>query len=81
MRDRKFPGRNPSTWFGTLLVLTGAGVLLPHAAQKKLPEGSVLAVDKGKFNIVVDGKSVGREEFDMCAPHIHNQHIHGIPLG
>lgn len=64
MRARKYPGRNP-TWFGALLVLTGAGVLLPHAAQKKLPEGSVLAVDKGKFNIVVDGKSVGREEFEI----------------
>jgi len=38
---------------------------LAHGAQKKLPEGSVLVVDKGKFNIVVDGKSIGREEFEI----------------
>jgi len=38
---------------------------LAPAAQKKPPEGSVLVVDKGKFNIVVDGKSIGREEFEI----------------
>ncbi len=34
-------------------------------AQKNSP-GSVLQPDKGKFNILVDGKSVGKEEFEIA---------------
>jgi len=53
----------------SLLVLLCAaaiiGTLLVHAEQKKGPAGSLLAADKGKFNIVVDGKSLGREEFEI----------------
>ncbi|HET9803049.1 MAG TPA: hypothetical protein VFP96_07430 [Candidatus Acidoferrum sp.] len=34
-------------------------------AQKNL-SGSVLVADKGKFNILVEGKSVGKEEFEIA---------------
>lgn len=43
--------------------MAGSAFLL-HAAQKKGP-GSIFTADKGKFNIVVDGKSVGHEEFEI----------------
>jgi hypothetical protein len=36
-----------------------------QAAQKKGASGSVFASDKGKLNILLDGKSVGREEFEI----------------
>jgi hypothetical protein len=35
------------------------------AAQKKAAPGSVLVSDKGKLNILLDGKSVGHEEFEI----------------
>lgn len=34
-------------------------------AQKKSPAGSVFVPDKGKFKILLDGKTVGQEEFDI----------------
>jgi len=39
-----------------------------HAAQKKGPAGSVFSPDKGKLNILLDGKSVGREELRSPLP-------------
>lgn len=48
-----------------LLVLTFAAVLLARPAQKKVPAGSVLAADRGKFNILLDGKSIGYEDFEI----------------
>jgi hypothetical protein len=52
---------------GLSLLLAGIGFgVLGHAAQKKGPGGSVFAPDKGKLNIVLDGKSVGREEFEIA---------------
>ena len=44
-------------------VLTGA--LLVSAGQKKGPAGSVFVSDKGRLNILLDGKSIGREEFEI----------------
>jgi len=41
--------------------------LLAGAAQKKGPTGSVFTPDKGRLNILLDGKSVGREEFEIAA--------------
>src|SRR5690349_1405156 len=50
------------------VLLAAALAVLPLAwsahAQKKSP-GSVFQPDKGKFNILVDGKSVGKEEFEI----------------
>jgi len=48
----------------TCLILLGTSLLL-HAAQKKAMAGSVLSADKGRFNILVDGKLLGREEFEI----------------
>lgn len=39
--------------------------LSAQAAQKKGAPGSVFAADKGKFNILLEGASVGREEFEI----------------
>jgi len=35
------------------------------AADRKAAPGSVLVADKGKFNILLDGASIGREEFEI----------------
>jgi hypothetical protein len=47
------------------LLLSLSILILPAYAQKKAPAGSLLAPDKGKFNILLEGKSVGREEFSI----------------
>jgi hypothetical protein len=39
--------------------------LLAEAAQKKGAAGSLFVQDKGKFNILLDGNSVGHEEFEI----------------
>jgi hypothetical protein len=52
---------------GSLLLVLFAltfGMAAP-AAQKKGAPGSVLVSDKGKLNILLDGKSVGHEEFEI----------------
>lgn len=46
-------------------VVALSSALLLYAGQKKGPAGSVLVPDKGKLNILVDGKSIGREEFEI----------------
>jgi len=52
---------------GLLFLLASSVVLIAQAAQKKVPPGSVFAPDKGKLNVLLDGKSVGREEFEISA--------------
>ena len=47
-----------------LAVMLGGSLLL-CGGQKKGPTGSVLSADKGRFNILVDGKLLGREEFEI----------------
>jgi len=39
--------------------------LRAFAGDKKAAPGSVLVPDKGKFNILLEGKSIGREEFEI----------------
>lgn len=56
---------NSSVFIGLILIVGFTVVSFGRAAQKKVPEGSVLVTDKGKFNILVDGKSIGREEFEI----------------
>jgi hypothetical protein len=56
--------------FVLFLVAAFAAVLLADA-DKKVPTGSVLAPDKGKLNILIDGKSIGHEEFEI-APNGNN---------
>jgi phage baseplate assembly protein gpV len=48
-----------------ILAAAFATALLAHADQKKGPAGSVLVPDKGKLNILIDGKSIGHEEFEI----------------
>src|SRR6266849_135078 len=50
--------------FSALLLLFSL-LALPAHAQKKAPAGSLLAADKGKLNILLEGKSVGREECSL----------------
>jgi hypothetical protein len=42
------------------------GALLVHADQKKGAAGSVFANDKGKLKILLDGKQIGHEEFEIA---------------
>jgi len=47
-------------------LLAFASFCLPiSGGDKKAAPGSVFLADKGKFNILLDGKSVGREEFEI----------------
>ncbi len=57
--------RQGTTFLLALLLLSGMALGPSAGAQKKSPAGSVFAQDKGKLNILLDGKSVGREEFEI----------------
>src|ERR1700739_1861318 len=48
-----------------LLAFAIVAGLSGFAADKKAAPGSVFAADKGKFNILLDGASIGREEFEI----------------
>lgn len=48
-----------------LLALAGAIGLSSYAADKRAAPGSVFVADKGKFSILLDGASIGREEFEI----------------
>src|SRR5260370_7675280 len=56
------------TSFAALALLIAFAIvagLSAYAADKKAAPGSVFAPDKGKFNILLDGASIGREEFEV----------------
>jgi hypothetical protein len=57
--------RNSSALLVLLLFTVLGGALLAFAGQKKGPAGSVFIADKGKLKILLDGKSVGEEEFEI----------------
>ena len=52
--------------FVLLLSIAMVGALLVHADQKKGAAGSVFANDKGKLKILLDGKQIGHEEFEIA---------------
>ncbi len=66
MRNNLTAPRIPFVFTALLLSLLALGLLAP-AAQKKGAGGSVFSADKGKLNILLDGKSVGREEFEITS--------------
>jgi hypothetical protein len=50
----------------SILVTTLVLALFANAAQKKVPEGSIFVAEKGKLNILLDGVSIGHEEFEIA---------------
>jgi hypothetical protein len=58
--------KSPAISSALLLLFFAFGVAT-HGAQKKGAAGSILAPDKGKLNILLDGKSVGREDFEIVS--------------
>src|SRR6201998_896205 len=55
-------------WYVSLVAVMALAVTLglsAYATDKKAAPGSVFAPDKGKFNILLDGASIGREEFEI----------------
>jgi hypothetical protein len=58
--------KTPAIFSALLLSLLFFG-LPAQGAQKKVSAGSVFTPDKGKLNILLDGKSVGREEFEIVS--------------
>ena len=52
-------------WIIAGLLVAPLSVVMLARADKKTPAGSVLVPDKGKLNIVIDGKSIGHEEFEI----------------
>jgi len=48
------------------LALAFAGAIFAYSGDKKTPAGSVFVADKGKLKILLDGKSIGREEFEIA---------------
>ena len=59
--------RGSASYPGVLLLCLIAFVILAAAAQKKVVAGPLFAQDKGKFNILLDGKSIGHEDFEIAA--------------
>ncbi len=59
--------RSRASYRSVFLVCMMAFGLLPVAAQKKAAAGSMFSPEKGKFNILLDGKSVGHEDFEIAA--------------
>src|SRR5271165_5074273 len=59
--------RSTAALLGALLPCMFAFGLLATAGQKKAAAGSVFVPEKGKFNILLDGKSVGREDYEISA--------------
>jgi hypothetical protein len=57
--------RRTLSFLATLFIFLFAGALLAHPAQKK--SGSVFVTEKGKFNILIDGKSIGHEEYEISS--------------
>jgi hypothetical protein len=64
MRNNSWQRRHPAPsvffFFAALAI-----AIYPALAQRKGGEGAVFVQDKGKLNILLDGKSVGREEFSI----------------
>src|SRR5260370_34736007 len=57
------------TSFAALALLLAFAIvagLSAYAADKKAAPGCVFVADKGKFNILLDGASIGREEFEIA---------------
>jgi hypothetical protein len=59
--------RRSASYRTALLLCVIAFAFLAAAAQKKGVAGPLFAPEKGKFNILLDGKSVGHEEFEISA--------------
>jgi hypothetical protein len=60
------PTKQSSAFLLALLLISAITLgLSAQAAQKKGAPGSVFAADKGKLNILLEGNSVGREEFEI----------------
>ena len=57
--------RNSIVALAVVMALAVAVGLSAAAADKKAAPGSVFIADKGKFNILLDGVSIGREEFEI----------------
>jgi hypothetical protein len=64
MRSDSFRRTSFSTLAGLLALAIVFGLSV-YASDKKAAPGSVLVADKGKFNILLDGASIGREEFEI----------------
>lgn len=65
--QRNSARRKSPAIISALLLSLFAFALAAHGAQKKGPAGSVFVPDKGKLDILLDGKSVGREEFEIVS--------------
>ena len=63
---RRTVGRMSRTLVAAGLMLAALGAVMLARADKKGPAGSVLVSDKGKLNILIDGRSIGREEFEIA---------------
>jgi hypothetical protein len=57
--------RTSASALAGLLALAVAIGLSGYAGDKRAAPGSVFTSDKGKFNILLDGASIGREEFEI----------------
>ena len=63
---RRTVGRMSRTLVAAGLMLAALGAVMLARADKKGPAGSVLVSDKGKLNILIGGRSIGREEFEIA---------------
>jgi len=63
MQNEKLRVRRGIIVAGLFVAVLGAVMLA--RADKKGPAGSIFVPDKGKLNILIDGKSIGHEEFEI----------------
>src|SRR5262245_2418971 len=64
MHDSTFVTRLPGRVFATLLLTVVFAVAFARA--QKRDSNTALQPDKGKFSLLVDGKSMGQEEFEIA---------------
>lgn len=57
--------RNSFVALAAVIALCVALGFSAYGADKKAAPGSVFVADKGKFNILLDGVSIGREDFEI----------------
>jgi phage baseplate assembly protein gpV len=67
MRSRKFHATLQVLALACAVSATALAALSPASGQKKPQASAVLASDKGKFTVQLDGQTVGHEDFEISS--------------
>jgi hypothetical protein len=67
MRNRRIPFSLQLAAIALVISATTVAALSPAASQKNAQTSTVLASDKGKLTVQLDGQTVGHEDFEISA--------------